>query len=206
MQLRLLALGCALAVSASATPVCAQTSPPPDPPTFPHDTGPADDASGEPDDWTAPTPPRSDATLGAQWFWVEGKAMPGLTLRAGKGLWWATFETSLVWLTERDPGRSSFLGSQLGGFFSVRPLHTRRLELDAGLGVDAYPLWNIHGDEWQVALALRGSGHFRITRNVGLFATARVYPIATRGLELGVRRDGSTGLPVLFSTGIECWL
>jgi hypothetical protein len=36
-----------------------------------------------------------------------------------------------------------------------------------------------------------------------LFGSARVYPVATTGLGLGEKRDGSRGLPVLFATGVE---
>lgn len=132
--------------------------------------------------------------------------MPGVALRIGKDLWWAEFETSLIWLTESDPDRRfQFLGSQLGGFFMIRPLEVGRGELAAGLGLDFYPLWNIHGDERQLALALRAAGRVRMSPHVGLFATARAYPLGTRGVQLGVHRDRTHGLPILFGTGAEWW-
>lgn len=183
-----------LAISAFGSRASAQPAP----------TEAARDVTATDSDTASPPPRRaSEAAFGAHWFWVEGKAMPGVTLRAGRGLWWAAFETSLIWLTQPDPNHSSFLGSQLGGFVLVNPVRTSRIELMAGLGVDAFPLWNIHGDEWQVAMAVRASGHFRISSNFGVFATARAYPLSTRGLELGVRRDHSTAWPVLFGTGVE---
>jgi hypothetical protein len=153
----------------------------------------------------APTGCRTkEAGLGAQWLWVQGKAMPGLTLRLGGGLWSGVFETSLIWLTESDPERRfRFLGSQVGGFLMVRPLSAGRVDLAAGLGLDYYPLWNVHGDEWQLALAARASGHVWLSSNLAVFATARAYPISTSGVELGTRRDGSSALPVLFGTGLE---
>lgn len=145
-----------------------------------------------------------EAGFGVHWQWAQGKAMPGITLRVGRGLWSGVFETSLIWLTEPDPARRHrFLGSQLGAFLMVRPVHVGRVDLAAGLGLDYYPLWNIHGDEWQLALAARASGHFWISSDVGLFGTARYYPVSTRGVELGTHRDGSLALPVLFGTGIE---
>jgi hypothetical protein len=145
-----------------------------------------------------------ESGFGAQWQWAEGKAMPGVTLRLGGGLWSGVLETSLIWLTEPDPDqRVRFLGSQFGAFLMVRPLSVGRVDLAAGLGADYYPLWNIHGDEWQLALAARASMHVRLTSNMSLFGTARAYPISTSGLELGTRRDGAAALPVLFGAGVE---
>jgi hypothetical protein len=145
-----------------------------------------------------------EAAFGAQWQWAQGKAMPGITLRLGGGLWSGVLETSLIWLTEPDPDRRiRFLGSQLGALLMVRPLSVGRVDVALGLGVDYYPLWNVHGDEWQLALAARASGHVRLTTNMSLFGTARAYSLTTRGLGLGMERDGSAGLPVLFGTGIE---
>jgi hypothetical protein len=153
----------------------------------------------------APAESRAKETgFGAQWQLVQGKAMPGITLRLGGGLCSGVLETSLIWLTEPDPERRvRFLGSQFGAFLMVRPLSVGRFDLAAGLGVDYYPLWNVHGDEWQLALAARASGHVRLSSSMSLFGTARAYPLSTRGLELGIQRDGSAALPVLFGTGIE---
>lgn len=155
--------------------------------------------------YATPSESRSqESGLGAQWQWVQGKAMPGVTLRLGGGLWSGVLETSLIWLTEPDPERRvHFLGSQFGAFLMVRPLSVGRVDLAAGLGADYYPLWNIHGDEWQLALAARVSAHVRLTSNMSVFGTARAYPLGTSGLELGTRRDGSAALPVLFGTGLE---
>jgi hypothetical protein len=145
-----------------------------------------------------------EGALGSQWFWASGKAMPGLALRAGKGIWWLDLEASLIHLTQSSNELDvHFLGNQFGLFAMVRAKPMKRLELAAGLGADIYGLWNIHGDEWQVALALRTTAHVALASRVGIFGTARAYPLSTGGLELGTYRDGSSGLPVLFSTGIE---
>lgn len=153
---------------------------------------------------TDPTSDAFGAVVGAHALAAQGKVVPGVTLSAGRGLWWLTLETSLLWLTERDPERRyTFLGSQLGGFFMVRPLRMRRLELEVGLGADAYALWNIHEDEWQVAFAARVAAHVPITSSVALFGTARAYPFSSGGVELGVERDGSNAWPVLFGGGVE---
>jgi hypothetical protein len=145
-----------------------------------------------------------DAGAGVHWLWAQGKAMPGMTLRLG-GRWLAgEGEAGLIWLTERDPDRDRrFLGGQLGAHLSVTPVANHRFRLGGGLGGDFYPLFNIHGDEWQFALALRARGDVRVARKVWLFGTARAYPLHSDGLELGVNRARSNGLPVLFGTGIE---
>jgi hypothetical protein len=147
---------------------------------------------------------RLDAGAGVHWLWAQGKAMPGITLRLG-GRWLAgEGEAGLIWLTERDPDRDRrFLGGQLGAHLSVTPVANHRFRLGGGLGGDFYPLFNIHGDEWQFALALRARGDVRVARKVWLFGTARAYPLHSNGLELGVNRARSNGLPVLFGTGIE---
>ena len=85
----------------------------------------------------------------------------------------------------------------------VQPRKIGRFELEAGLGVDGYPLWGIHEDEWQWALAARAAGRFRITSGMALVGTVRGYLASTDGLELGVRRDGARGLPLLFGSGVE---
>jgi hypothetical protein len=134
--------------------------------------------------------------------------MPGLALRFGQGLWSGALEASLIWLTAAVPNQvqgRSFLGSQVGFFITVSPLHTARYELAIGPGVDFYPLWHIHADERQIAFALRASGHWRIAGTVGLFGSARCYLVSSRGLDLGTQRDGSGALPVLFSSGAEWW-
>jgi hypothetical protein len=150
----------------------------------------------------APSP--YEATLGAQWLWASGKAMPGVSLHVGRRWVWFDVETSLIALTEPAPDDDiDFLGSQLGFYAMVRPLYGERGELAAGLGSDLYALWNIHGDEWQGSFSVRVAGGVWVSRRIGLFATARAYPVASSGLELGVERDGSRGLPILFGTGIE---
>jgi hypothetical protein len=54
-----------------------------------------------------------------------------------------------------------------------------------------------------VAFAVRVAAHGWITSRLGLFGTVRAYPVSTDGLELGTKRDGSSGLPLLFGAGLE---
>lgn len=147
---------------------------------------------------------RIDGWLGAENRWVRDKAVPALTLRAGKGLVWVDLEAAGIWLTRPSPDLDvSFLGNELGAALMLSPVHTRRLELRFGAGGDFFYLWNIHANEWQMALSARAALHGAVTDRFGVFASARAYPLATRGLGLGETRSGSQGLPVLFSTGIE---
>jgi hypothetical protein len=150
--------------------------------------------------------PTSAGSIGLHALLASEKAIPGVSLRGGKGLFWAAFEGSFVFLTDPPPERSAFLGNHLGAFFMLRPLATARLELEGGVGLDYYPLLGIHADEWQLALAARVAGHVRLFENVGAFATARAYPLSTSGLELGAYRDTTRGLPVMFGIGAEYWL
>jgi hypothetical protein len=162
---------------------------------------PIEDESPDPDlDATS-----SSGSLGVHHLFAAGKLTPGVTLRGGSGWFWGAFEGSFVFLVKPPPERSAFLGNQLGGYFMLRPFARSGFELEGGVGVDAYPLWGIHGDEWQVALAARLAAHARVHRNAGAFVTARAYPIATNGLELGVHRNGDRGLPVMFGAGVEWW-
>ena len=156
----------------------------------------------EPDTKTETTADRG--AIGPHWLFATGKAMPGLTYRAGHRMVWVDLETSLVFLTKPSTELDSpLLGNQLGAYFAFRPLYGKRGELTTGIGSDAYWLWGIHGDAWEVSLSLRLAGHAWLTRTFGVFATARAYPVATSGLELGVNRDGTRGLPVLFGAGVE---
>jgi hypothetical protein len=104
----MLGLGCGIPL---CRPALGQTST--------SDSGPGSGAAAS--DGATPSSSPLDSAVGGHWLFAAGKAMPGLTLRAGKGLWWGAFETSLVWLTEADPeGRFELLGNQLGGFVMVR--------------------------------------------------------------------------------------
>jgi hypothetical protein len=163
-----------------------------------------DDASNGEVEENAPPPAKAEGALGAQWLWASGKAMPGVVFGGSYEALRFDLETSFVALT--DPGRefaSQFLGNQFGFHLMFRPVYAERWELAGGLGADLYTLWNIHGDALEVALSARVAGHFRLSNEVGVFVTARAYPLATSGLELGTARDRSAGLPVLFGTGVE---
>jgi hypothetical protein len=161
-------------------------------------------SESEPAAEARPAPLRVKTALGAQWLWASGKAMPGVLLRAGHRTVWFDFETSLIALTEAAPEFDTrLLGSQLGFYLTFRPVYSRRWELATGLGSDVYSLWNVHGDEWQAALSARVAGHFWLFERSGLFVTARVYPITSSGVELGVTREHARGLPVLLGTGVE---
>jgi hypothetical protein len=151
-----------------------------------------------------PPGPPIESAVGAQWLWAVGKAMPGVLVRGGHRMLWFDVETTFVVLTDSsDAADSHFLGTQLGFHALFRPLYGERGELNVGAGADVYALWNIHGDEWQAALTFRAEGHVYLSKCIGVFGNARVYPLASSGLELGVARDHSRGLPVLFGTGAE---
>jgi hypothetical protein len=152
----------------------------------------------------SPATVKGQAALGAQWLWAAEKAMPGILLRAGHRTLWFDFETSLIALTDPSPAFDArLLGSQFGFYLMFRPLYAKRWEIATGLGSDIYSLWNVHGDEWQAAFSARVAGHFWFLDRAGIFVTARAYPIATSGLELGVTRERARGLPILFGTGVE---
>lgn len=152
----------------------------------------------------SPADSSGEGAIGAQWLWAVDKAMPGLLLGGTYRMVRFDFETSLVALTEPAPEfDSQFLGSHFGFHLMIRPLYDERWEVAGGLGTDCYSLWNIHGDMFEAALSVRLAGHFWISKRVGVFATARAYPLTTSGLGLGSFRDGSSGLPVLFGTGVE---
>lgn len=148
--------------------------------------------------------------LGTQWFWASQKAMTGAMLRAGRGRWSSAFEGSLIFDTDahsndarRGEQDSAFLGAQFGAYLMGSPIYNQRFELSLGAGLDYYRLWGIHASAWELALAARAAGHLHLIAGFGVFASARVYPLSSSGLELGSYRDGERGLPVLFSSGIE---
>lgn len=143
------------------------------------------------------------AALGAQAFWVAGKVMPSAVLRLDlHRRLWLDVEAGLIFVTNPPPGSDSFLGSPLSAHLLVAPLRTPRVELAAGLGADTHFLWGVNGDLYEVALALIASAHYWITPKFGVFGSARAYPIATSGLELGRFRSGNPGSPILFATGV----
>lgn len=160
----------------------------------------------------APPPPNEpappdlrphQAALGAQAFWVVGKVMPSVVLRIDlHKLLWLDVEAGLIFLTNSPPGSDSFVGSPFSAHLLVAPFRTPKVELAAGLGADTHYLWGINGDLAEVALAVIASAHYWITPKFGVFASARGYPVATSGLELGTFRNGSAGLPLLFATGV----
>jgi hypothetical protein len=150
--------------------------------------------------------PGRHGVLGVHDLFVNGKAIPGVSLWARSDWFGLGLEASLIFMTGSHQGHDAFLGSQLGGYLLGFPVRTERVELEGGVGIDYYPLYGIHGDEWQLALSTRIGGHLRLLPNAGLFATARAYPLATSGLELGAFRDRTRGLPVLFGAGVEWWL
>ncbi len=144
-----------------------------------------------------------ELVLGVQYFWLSGKSMPGLTLQVGRGLFALDLEASLLWLTEPAQALDlSFVGMQLGAGVMLVPLRSRRFRAAAGLGADVYYPWRIHEDAVEAALSAKVTLHGWLTQEVALFATARAYPLSTHGLELGSERDGSSALPVLFTSGI----
>jgi hypothetical protein len=138
-----------------------------------------------------------------QWFWLQGKAMPGIELAAGRGLFELDLELSFLTLTERSGDLdSSFLGNQLGAFLMLTPLRGRYFDLNVGLGGDLYLLWGIQSGVSEAALAPRVVARIWPFENLGLTFMARSYLLHSDGMDLGTARDGSAGPPILLSTGI----
>ncbi len=145
-----------------------------------------------------------DRVLGsAQWFWVQGKAMPGFELGLGRERFELDVELSFVTLMERSSeldGR--WVGNQLGVFAMFSPVRERWVDVSLGLGGDFYLLWGVHSDASEVALAPRAVLRLWPSEQLAISVSARSYVLHGSGLELGTARDGSASLPLLLSTGI----
>jgi hypothetical protein len=154
----------------------------------------SDDAAGA---------PLADRLLGtAQWSWLQGKAMPGIGLAAGRGLFEIDLELSLL-LTERSRDLDgSVLGNQLGAFLMFTPLRERYFDVNIGLGGDFYFLWGIHSAAREAALTPRVVARIWPLEHLGVTFLARYYLLHSDGLDLGTAHDGSSGPPILLSTGI----
>lgn len=145
-----------------------------------------------------------DVALGAQVFNPRGKVMTGPAFRIGENRFWVAIEFSPIWLVEDSPDfNGSVLGNQWGFHVELAPVISPRFELLAGVGLDVYHLWGIHGDEVLYALTLKLHAQYRMTRNASMFATLRGYPLSSDGLELGRDRRGDMLVPVLGSVGVE---
>lgn len=172
----------------------------------PPDTGKAPDASEETGLDATPKPcPGCRHTFGGQALWASGKFIPELAGRYDPNRWfWVDAEFGLVFLVDPPPGEKRVvLGSPLAAHFVFVPYRSRMVELGLGAGGDLHLLYGIGKGIVEVALAVKAIGHVWVTPRLGLFGSARVYPVATNGLGLGEKRDGSRGLPVLFATGAE---
>ena len=170
------------------------------------DTGKPPETSGDADAVTTPKPcPGCRHALGAQALWVSGKFIPEINGRYDPNRWfWLDAELGLVFLLDPPPGDDRVvLGSPLAAHFVFVPYRTRSVELGLGAGADLHLLYGVGKGIVEVALAVKAIGHVWVTPRLGLYGSARVYPIATNGLGLGEKRDGSRGLPVLFATGVE---
>jgi hypothetical protein len=140
---------------------------------------------------------------GAQWFWTQGKVMPGLELGMGRGLVEFDFEVSLLASTQSSRDwDGSVLGNQLGVYLMLSPVRQRYVDLSLGLGGDFYLLWGIHADASEAALVPRVAVRLWPLERLGVTLTARTYLLPSRGLELGTRRDGSEAPAVLLTSGI----
>jgi hypothetical protein len=145
----------------------------------------------------------SNVRLSAQWFWLKDKVMSGIGASAARSWVDLDMELSLLWSTAEATGfDGSFIGGQYGIAISAVPLRTERLELGAGIGVDIHFLAGVHVDLVEGAFGPRAFGRVFVVKDVALYASARMYLIESNGLALGTERDGSDGLPVLFSSGI----
>jgi len=164
----------------------------------------ATEASSEPDPAPAEGAPLADRVLGSgQWFWLQGKAMPGVELAVGRGLVEMDLELSFLTLTESSRDRDgSWLGNQLGLFLMLTPLRERYFDVSIGLGADLYLLWGIHSDVREAAFTPRVVARLWPLERLGVTFMARSYLLHSDGLDLGTARDGSSGPPILLSTGI----
>jgi hypothetical protein len=145
-----------------------------------------------------------DRVLGTgQWFWLQGKAMPGFELALGREWFELDLELSFVTLTERSSDLDSrWAGNQLGAFAMFTPVRERWVDVSVGLGGDFYLLWGVHSEAHEAALVPRAVVRLWPAESVALTFTARSYLVHSNGLELGTQRDGSSGPPVLLSSGI----
>jgi hypothetical protein len=170
-------------------------------------------ARAQPADAEAPTDAASESpadskaadrvSITGQWFWMQGKAMPGIELGMGRGLFELNVEISFVTLTQPSANfDGSLLGNQFGAYAMLTPLRNRYCDLSVGLGGDFYLLWGIHSDARKGALAPRLVARVWPSENLALTFSARSYLVHGVGLDLGTARDGSSGPPILLSTGI----
>jgi hypothetical protein len=155
----------------------------------------------------APTPPVTrplQFNLGLEWWFVRDKGIFGPTLRFG-GRWvTAHVDWSFIRLWDDNPAlESRWLGSIAGLYLSVSPIHTRRVETHLGLGTDIHWLHGIHSEEAKVALAARGSIHFWLGDDIGVFGTARTYLASSSGLGLGETTNHTRDLPLMLTLGLE---
>jgi hypothetical protein len=138
-----------------------------------------------------------------QWFWLQGKAMPGIELGVGRGLFELDLELSFISLTERSPDLDgSWVGNQLGVFLMLTPLRERYYDVNVGLGGDFYLLWGIHSGAREAALTPRVVARIWPLENLAVTFMARTYLLHSEGLDLGTARDGGSGPPILLSTGV----
>lgn len=178
----------------------------PIPESPPADTESASATGGEPAPETTAKPCLGCRNaLGAQALWATGKLIPELIGRFDPNRWfWVDVEFGFIFLLDPPPGEDRVvLGSPLAAHFVFVPYRSRQVDLGLGTGIDLHLLYGIGKGIVEVALPLKAIGHVWLTPRLGLFGSARVYPLATTGLGLGEKRDGSRGLPVLFATGVE---
>jgi hypothetical protein len=148
--------------------------------------------------------PFLDRVLGTgQWFWLQGKVMPGFELALGRGLFEADLELSFIGLTDSSRDlEGGFAGNQLGAYFMLTPLRERYFDVSAGLGVDGYFLWGIHPDVREAAFAPRVVARIWPLEDLAVTFSARTYLLESDGLELGTARNGSEAPRFLISTGL----
>ena len=175
--------------SAWAQSVVAPAIAPPDEPA----AGIADGNGGPSALAAADAPPavRVATVAALQGFAAQNKVMPGLALRLGRR-WGIRVETSFIWTTDPAAGLGSFLGNQLGLYVEATPL--RRPRFDATRG--------IHHNLTEAALSVEANAAYWVRPSWGVVLGLRGYLLQKRGLELGTRRDGSAGNPILLTAGV----
>ena len=149
----------------------------------------------------APPAVRVATVAALQGFAAQNKVMPGLALRLGRR-WGIRVETSFIWTTDPAAGLGSFLGNQLGLYVEATPLRRPRFDATMGAGVDAYFLWGIHHNLTEAALSVEANAAYWVRPSWGVVLGLRGYLLQKRGLELGTRRDGSAGNPILLTAGV----
>lgn len=145
---------------------------------------------------------------GVELFLVQDKVMPGLTLDVQGDTFGAGAEFGLMWSTsdERDEViAGSFLGGVLGFHAYARLVRGPCMDLRFGTGLDAFGLWAINSEEWQLGMPMIAELRAFLSPRWQVFAQARLYAIKSEGLGAGEDLDGRVDIPLLLVVGLGGW-